>query len=347
MNITQSIESFYSDVPVISDNKNYWLIRTSSGEYYESFIKYSYIALGYNEISLEAVNTLKTSAKNNGEAIKNLKNLVIETYRDKEKEEKRPGLIANQLFTFTYDIKKGDIVVIPSRNSDEVYFGIVEESFLSNSDQHFLDFCPFNRRKKVKWVKQMNRSELEPSLFKIFFSHLAVNNITSYGNQIEANLSNYFVRGGEEHLIFNIQKKEDIGAIDLFQLGFYLLSLTESFFEENELEFSINDFDVKVNLNSKGKLKFITKYGKGAFMLALITVFINGGGGTISYGNFNMDIKSDGLIQKIIDYQNNKFDQEMVKEIKESMDSLQIENPEDALELYRQFSVNKRTEGKK
>jgi len=34
MNITQSIESFYSKVPTISDNKNYWLIRISSGEYY-------------------------------------------------------------------------------------------------------------------------------------------------------------------------------------------------------------------------------------------------------------------------------------------------------------------------
>jgi hypothetical protein len=36
----------------------------------------------------------------------------------------------------------------------------------------------------------------------------------------------------------------------------------------------------------------------------------------------------------------------MVREIKESMDSLEIENPEDALELYRQFSVNKRTANK-
>ncbi|HAT63196.1 MAG TPA: hypothetical protein DCS66_01150, partial [Flavobacteriaceae bacterium] len=96
-------------------------------------------------------------------------------------------------------------------------------------------------------------------------------------------------------------------------------------------------------LNSKGKLKFIKKYGKGGFILALITIFINGGGGKISYGDFNLDISSDGLIQKIIHYQNNEFDRKMVEEIKESMDSLQIENPNDALELFRQFSVNKKT----
>jgi hypothetical protein len=123
-----------------------------------------------------------------------------------------------------------------------------------------------------------------------------------------------------------------------------MLKLTETFYIENGLEFDINDFDVKVNLNSKGKLKFIKKAGTGAFILAIIAVALNGGGGKFSYKDIEFELKTDGLIQKIIDYQNNKFDREMVREIKESMDSLQVVDPDDALELYRQFSVNKKND---
>lgn len=339
MSLVSNIDDFYKEVPIVPSGKEYWLIRTLSGDLYDTFVDRNFVAIGYNQISLEAIHTINRAQIDESDKLKNIKNLVIDTYED----EKRPGLIANQIFQFTYKIKKGDVVVIPSQNSDFVSFGIVTDTPLLAIDFTLNDDCDFFRRKSVKWIKQLKRNELEPLLFKMFFSHNTVNNITGYGGMIESTLNNYFIKDNEEHIVFNIQRNEDIGAIDLFQLGFYLLKLTEEFYRENGLDFDINDFDVKVNLNSKGKLKFIKKYGKGGFILALITIFINGGGGTISYGDFNLDISSDGLIQKIIDYQNNEFDRKMVEEIKESMDSLQIENPDDALELYRQFSINKRT----
>lgn len=339
MNIATSIDQFYSGVPIIPADKNYWLIRTLSGELYDTFVDRSYVAIGYNEISLEAIHTIKRSNTDENDILRNIRNLVEETFDD----EKRPGLIANQIYKFTYKVKKGDVILIPSQNSDFVSFGIIEETPLLQIDQNRYDGCDFYRRKAVKWIKHIKRYELEPLLFRIFFSHNTVNDITDYGNLIESTLSNYFIKDDEEHIVFNIKRNEDIGAIDLFQLGFYLLKLTEEFYIKNGLDFNINDFDVKVNLNSKGKLKFIKKYGNGAFILALIAIFINGGGGKITYGTFDLDISSDGLIQKIIDYQNNEFDRKMVEEIKESMDSLIIDNPDDALELYRQFSINKRT----
>lgn len=340
MSLESSIDNFYSSVPVIPQIKNYWLIRTLSGDLYDTFIERNFVAIGYNEISLEAIHTINRSNNEESDKLKNIKNLVIDTCA----EEKRPGLIANQIYQFTYKLKKGDVVVIPSQNSDYVSFGVINETPLLAIDFNRNDDCDFYRRKSVKWLKHVKRSELEPLLFKMFFSHNTLNNITGYGSLIESTLNNYFIKDDEEYVVFNIQRNEDISAMDLFQLGYYLLKLTEEFYTKNGLDFDINDFDVKVNLNSKGKLKFIKKYGKGAFILALITIFINGGGGKISYGDFNLDITSDGLIQKIIDYQNNEFDRKMVEEIKESMDSLQIENPNDALELFRQFSVNKKTE---
>lgn len=340
MSLTQDIDQFYKQVPSISNHKNYWLIRTLGGSLHDTFVANSFVAIGYNEISLEAINTITRAQIDVSDKLRNIKNLVIDTYGE---EEKKPGLIANQLYKFTYEVKKGDIVVIPSDSSHFVSFGIVDETPLMNVNLEKDDGCNFYRRKSITWLKTIRRDSLEPLLFKMFFSHNTVNDVSKYGSLIESTLSNYFIKDEEEHIIFNIERNEDIGAVDLFQLGFYMLKLTEQFYKENGLEFDINEFDVKVNLNSKGKLKFIKKVGTGAFILALIAVAVNGGGGRVSYKGFEMDISTDGLIQKVIDYQNNKFDREMVREIKESMDSLQVTNPSDALEFYRQFSTNKRT----
>jgi len=341
MGITTDIERFYREVPEISKEKKYWLIRTLSGSLHDTFVANSYVAIGYNEISLEAINTINKANADYSDKLRNIKNLVIDTYE----EEKKPGLIANQIYNFTYLIKKGDVVVIPSANSEFVSFGIVNQTPLLSVNFAKNDGCDFYRRKSITWLKHLRRNELEPLLYRMFFSHNTVNDITRYGSLIESTLSNYFIKNDEENIVFNIETNDDIGAIDLFQLGFYMLKLTETFYKENDLVFNINDFDVKVNLNSKGKLKFIKKFGNGAFILALIAVAINGGGGDVSFKGFELEIKTDGLIQKIIDYQNNKFDREMVKEIQESMDSLKVVDPEDAVELYRQFSVNKRLEG--
>lgn len=340
MSLESNIENFYSSVPVIPQGKNYWLIRTLSGNLYETFVERNFVAIGYNEISLEAIHTINRSSIDESDKLEDIKSLIVDTYEN----EKRPGLIASQIYKFTYKLKKGDVVVIPSKDLGYVSFGVITVTPLLSIDFTKNDDCDFYRRKSVKWLKHIKRNELDPLLFKMFFSHNTINDITGYGSIIESTLNNYFIKDDEEYVVFNIERNEDISAIDLFQLGFYLLKLTEEFYIKNGLDFDIDDFDVKVNLNSKGKLKFIKKYGKGAFILALITIFINGGGGKVSYKDFNFEISSDGLIQKIIDYQNNEFDRKMVEEIKESMDSLQIENPNDALELFRQFSVNKKTE---
>ncbi|WP_299766993.1 hypothetical protein [uncultured Dokdonia sp.] len=338
MSITADIERFYQEVPTISEDKKYWLIRTLSGSLHDTFVANSYVAIGYNEISLEAINSINTANAEFPDKIRNIKNLVIDTYKD----EKKPGLIANQIYKFTYSVKKGDVVIIPSSNSEFISFGVVEQTPLLNVNFDRDDGCSFYRRKSIKWLKHLKRRELEPLLFRMFFSHNTVNDISRYGNLIESTLNNYFIKDDEEHVIFNIERNEDIGAVDLFQLGFYMLKLTETFYRENGLVFDINDFDVKVNLNSKGKLKFIKKVGSGAVILAIIAVAINGGGGNVSFKGFEIDITTDGLIQKVIDYQNNKFDREMVREIRDSMDSLQVVDPSDAVELYRQFSVNKK-----
>ncbi len=336
-NLQSLIDNFYDKVPQVSKNKKYWLIRTNSGEYYDTFVAKEYVGIGYNEISLQAINDIKKANIKDSDVLKNIRNLVIETYKDNEK---RPGLIANQIYNFTYTIKKGDVIIIPSTNSNKIYFGEVEQTPLMSLDFNRKDECDYYRRKKIKWIKELKRNELEPLLFKMFFSHNAVNDVSKYGNLIESTFNNYFIKDGLEHIVLNIQQTNNIGALDLFQLGFFLLNSVNGFITTNGLNsLNINDFDVKVNLNSKGKLKFISKFGKGGMILAILAVAINGGGGEISYKNtFKLNLSTDGILQKIIDYKNNSHNREMTDKIFDSMDSLLVETPDDVIHLLRQFS---------
>jgi len=331
------IDNFYDQVPQISSEKKYWLIRTNSGEYYDTFLANNYVAIGYNEISLQAVNELKNASPDHTDVVRNVKNLVIETYKENEK---RPGLVANQILNFTYNIKKGDVVIIPSSSSNFVSFGEVEETPLMSLDYNRKDECDYYRRKKIKWIKQLRRNELEPLLFRMFFSHNAVNDVSIYGDLIESTFSNYFIKDEQEHIVLNIQQNENIGALDLFQLGFYLLNSVGDFIKANELNtLNVGEFDVKVNLNSKGKLKFISKFGKGGMILAIIAVAINGGGGEIGVANyFSLNLSTNGIIQKVIDYQNESHNREMTEKIINSMDSLMVETPDDVVQLLKEFS---------
>ena len=39
-------------LPIAKEGINYWLFRTNSGEFYQTFKEYSFIAIGWNEISV-------------------------------------------------------------------------------------------------------------------------------------------------------------------------------------------------------------------------------------------------------------------------------------------------------
>lgn len=98
------------NITEIDTNRNYWLVRTKSGKYFDEFYIDGFIGIGWNKISD------MTIINSDQEAVKNI---IKQGYPD----ENRPGLIANQIIRFVKEMKKGDIVLIPSKNSRYVAFG--------------------------------------------------------------------------------------------------------------------------------------------------------------------------------------------------------------------------------
>lgn len=335
--IERLIENFQS----VPENRRYWLVRTFGGKYFDSYKNYNYIALGHDEISYSAIDNIRVEAKNDGLIIlKDLKTLCDNTYD----EESRPGLIASQIYKFVFEIKKGDVVVIPSENSEEIAVGIVTATPVLevSSKDLFLTDCPYMKRKSVKWEIVLSRQELDPYLYKVLQAHQAINEISHYSDIIERTIGNFYIKENTGNLVLNVATDNGINAVDLFQLGYYLLNYSDKYFKANGLPFNINDVEVKINLNSKGKIQLKAPDAKTIWLIAVIVLSLNGGGLKFKATGVDFDLSTDGLIKNVIEYQNNQHDREMTDIIIKSIDSLKIQSPDDAVKVFEQFNTNKK-----
>ena len=68
--------------------------------------------------------------------------------------DKNAGLISGQLVRFVYEMKKGDIVVVPSEGSAYISIGEVQETQLMEVNDLDVDRtgCSYRKRKKIAWI---------------------------------------------------------------------------------------------------------------------------------------------------------------------------------------------------
>lgn len=245
MTLDQELDLFVEGLPKIESSKRYWLIRTQSGDLYETFRENNFVAIEHKEIPLSRLHEIKEEAKLDYFYLQNLiRDEVKKHYTPSEEElelldkeqpsmPKRSGLIANQIYRFVWEMKVGDLVIIPSTNSDVISFGEVVEN-------HLGDFTPDEIRKmdlayilkrRIKWIHDVARAEVDPYLYKLFFSHQAVNDVSKYADIIERSIGNFFILDEEAHVIIEVQASHKIAAKDLFGLGYDVLKLVDEFAE--------------------------------------------------------------------------------------------------------------------
>lgn len=337
--VKELVTLFYESINSIPENKKYWLIRTEGGEYFNSFTDFKFIGIGYNEISFSQISEIKKAAINFDDFRNKLKVLALEKFP-----ERVPGFVANQLIRFIYEVKKGDVVLVPSEGSTFVSIGEVTDTNLMNVDDLILSrtMCPYWKRKSVKWFKTIPKKDMDIMLYRALKSHQALTEVTEHATIIERSLKDFYKIDNTTNFIVNVKKESDIPATDLLFFGRDLLILSKDFIEEYKLELDINDVDIKINLNSQGKSQFLTKKnGAVVLIIALMYVGLAGGGLTIDTGSFKLDLSTPGLIQKVIDYQNNYHDREMINNLIKNKESLEIKDNEDLMRALKQFSTNK------
>lgn len=349
MTISEELDLIVDSIGSISNQKRYWLIRTQGGELYDTFRDKGFVALDHIEAPLSFLYDLKKTFQEDRIKILNETKQKIKSYCLEKKnsdseadiDTRRIGLIASQINKFYFDFKKGDTVLIPSVNSETISFGIVSESQIASFGQEETNVAEhLILKKRVKWIKDLNRKDLDPYIYRMFTAHQALNDVGAYAEVIERSTKDLFVLDEEAHFIINVGA-HDISASDFFSLGSEILNLIDKFAETYGLDVSSNDLQVTININSPGKIDLKSKIKKTTILAGLILAAFGGGYEAKNGTTFKTD-GVPGLISSIDEFLKHQQEREMKEKVfNKYKDSLKIKQPDDMVQILKQFSDNK------
>jgi restriction system protein len=119
-----------------------YCVRAEFGTYTEQFVNGGYVSIGWlpnNNLSgIKSKEELYPLYK--AEYPHDTSNIVI-------------GQQVGQIARFLLDINPGDFVITPAKDTEYIYYGIVEKNPYYFADK-MEDICPYKHRKKVKWEKK-------------------------------------------------------------------------------------------------------------------------------------------------------------------------------------------------
>lgn len=236
--ILEKMEKNVVEIPV---DRKYWLVRTDSGTFYDDFINQGVISIGWNEFSNK---TFFSDTK----ASDNRKGQIEKAYPNKQ-----PSRIYNQIRKFIFELNIGDVVMIPDENSKNISFGVIESDYYRKENVGKGEFI---KSRDVKWVKSIQRKNLDPYLFKMMQAHQTINSANKYAHYIDRSMYSLFNKGDRCYLNIKIGRKGNLPAYDLSR---YLDSVLTAVELTNDIDFKgyenkylIEDLDIKVNVQSRG-----------------------------------------------------------------------------------------------
>ena len=323
-------------ISVFPEDRKYWFVRTQGGKYYNTFDKEGFIGIEWDEVSdLELINKRDEDV---------LKEEIVHFYPKLEK----PGYVVNQILKFAHDMKKGDIVLIPSEHSSWINIGEIQsdDMYIYDEDEEFEDLLEsldeddsekkqiLKKRRKVEWIKSIKKSDLDPSLYSIIYSHVAIADVNKYSDFIDRTISQFYIKGNEASFTYKVNKKRNIPYSDMRAF----LRANDNVFDylnKNIEEFDIDDLIFKINVQSKGPIQF-----KGRISTVLIAGLVIAAlfGADINFEGlgFKFNIKSEGLpkliqvTSEIIDVNdaNNEEIGKLKEDINKSGEKLEVTTPE-------------------
>lgn len=328
------IKKIINSLSVINNKRNYWFIRTQGGDFYKTFLENSYIAIGYDSINLSLIK----NAANDKSGKKYLAEIIKKQFPD----ESKPGYIGNQLIDFSYNIKKGDVIIIPSESSSKISIGeVLETPIYELKNSLGENDCPYLKRKKIKWLKQnLTFNHIDSKLFSIKYSQRTITKIQEeFYPYIDRIISPIYIKNDNAHLAINVERKEDFPAYDVFKTWTELLDLTEEFGNEEKIVINKKDINLKINVQSPGTIEFITYSIIGIIVLATLVTALIGAEYESNSRPFRFKFKSDGVIKKVSDFLDKKIDREFKEILTTKLKGMDIK-PEELIEILNSINGN-------
>jgi restriction system protein len=257
------IDDLVSNVAEVPQKTNYWFVRTDYGKYFDTFVKNEFIGIGWNNISLEELKN-----KNSEQAIR--EKLIKSEKFDPNKPSTKGKVttIVNKLNHFI-NLKKGDIIIIPSRNSSRYAFGTIVSSQTDIDIEKSFN-CEFYKRKKVKWLAVKNIQQLDPNFYRIKISRHTISKLEGYSVYIDNVTNTLYRKNDYTHFVLDITTTKDVNVNSLISLIENMQFLINKINEHYSLGEAIDKNSIRLNLQSPGKIEFKLLIGKSLVTLATI-----------------------------------------------------------------------------
>lgn len=311
-------------VEMVPDETRFWMVRTKKGYFYDEFLGKKFIALAWNNITRET----------NLSDEENLSNLIQKEYP----EIRRPRTVINKCKSFIYDMKKGDIVVIPNKGTAKVAFVRVGDYFeddsktieiekeviksIENNDVRIKDVsCPYKKRREIEILKVMDSENINYNLYRAITSYHGISNLDDCSRFILSAIYNVYTFNNDLNIVFNVRKKTPISPLELSGM---LYGTTKYLCEIGIPEENIS---TQININSPGPIDFaivdVFNYLKDNWMI-FAGILVAFSGGSIASVKINgiPDIMKNILSIKTL-HEKDKLENERLK----------LENKEKELEL--------------
>lgn len=297
-----TIQEILDKVDKLNSESNYWFVRTDYGKLFDDFYNGGYIAIGWDYLTLyEFRNSDENKIKSK---MAQVEDVDITKFQGKIK----ITAAYNKIKTFI-NLKKDDIIIIPSRNSDRLAFGrIVDEQPYED-----LNTKEFIKRRKVKWIDIKQMSDLNPIFYQVKSNQHTISNVKPYSQFIDRVMGNLYKKGDNTHYVLKIEKTEDISFEELRTLMDNIQTLVQNINEAYNFNDNTEEFYIKINLQSKGAVELIKK-GKSLSVLAYL-IFLTSCN--------NLDSAQDDNIRSFI--QNNR---EVLESTSLVIDSLKMDTNE-------------------
>lgn len=244
-------------VDIIDSEVNYWFVRTNDGTHFDEFYENGFIAIGWDYLTITELNTLSDEVIR--KRISEHENLDPNTFKGK-------GAITsihNKLKIFL-SLKKGDTVVMPSRNSDRLAFGRISEN-----KPYTAESKNFTKRFNVSWYDVKNINDLSAIFYQVKSNQHSISSINRFAPHIDRVIGNLFEKANMTHYVLKLEKEGDINFDDLNDLMTNIKYLTKAINDHFDFNENTDEFYIKVNLQSKGALELI-KPGKSLAVLAFL-----------------------------------------------------------------------------
>lgn len=296
------------NIPTVPADIHYWIIRTNSGEYYDDFVLHEYISISWDYISL---NTLYNKSDDD---IKRL----IEVYEkissstevdDEENDGTSKGKITailNKINRFVFDISKGDIILIPSKNSDRITIAKVigdvyetenyVETYLKENPTTEITPCPYRKRRKIKILKTITKNQMDIYLAKGFYSQHALSSMDEYAPYINRTIYGIYSKGEELHTTIFAGHPNGLTLKELVEFSKYIEQISCSLAEQCGIPFDSSQVEVKLNIHSPGLIELIGAISGTGIVLSLLVFTINN---LMNGGKLNISLKKDDQTGKL------------------------------------------------